>query len=180
MGIILLESLITSKTRIRLILKFFMNPETEAYLRGLADEFGESTNGIRVELNRMADAGLLNSSDNGRTKVYSANRKHPLFPELHSLVKKYLGIDQVIDAILAKLGNIQKAFITGDYARGIDSGIIDLVIVGDVNVDFLQELARHAEELIKRKIRYLVLTREEFEKLQDTLNVGKALLVWGE
>jgi len=157
-----------------------MNPETEAYLRGLADEFGESTNGIRVELNRMADAGLLNSSDNGRTKVYSANRKHPLFPELHSLVKKYMGIDQVIDAILAKLGNIQKAFITGDYARGIDSGIIDLVIVGDVNVDFLQELARHAEKLIKRKIRYLVLTQEEFEKLQDTLNVGKALLVWGE
>lgn len=176
----MLESLITSKTRIRLVLKFFLNPETEAYLRGLADEFGESTNGIRVELNRMADAGLLNSSENGRTKVYCANKDHPLFPELHSLVKKYLGIDQVIDAILAKLGNIHKAFITGDYARGVDSGIIDLVIIGDVNVDFLQELVRHAEKLIKRKIRYLALTQEEFKELQKTLNVEKALLVWGE
>ena len=140
----MLDSLITLKTRVRLILKFFLNPETRAYLRGLSEEFGESTNGIRVELNRLADAGLLKTSENGRTKVYSANRNHPLFPELHSLVKKYLGIDQVIDAILAKLGNIQKAFITGDYASGIDSGIIDLVIIGEVNKDFLQELVHQS------------------------------------
>jgi hypothetical protein len=176
----LLDSLITSKTRVKLILKFFLNPETRAYLRGLSEEFGESTNGIRVELNRLADAGLLEINENGRTKEYSANKKHPLFPELHSVVKKYLGIDKLIDNILAKLGNLELAFITGDYAHGMDSGLIDLVIVGEVNKEFLQELVMHAEELIKRKIRYLVLSQNEFIRLQDALNVGKALLVWGE
>ena len=176
----MLDSLITSKTRVKLILKFFLNPETRAYLRGLSEEFGESTNGIRVELNRLADAGLLETSENGRTILYGANKEHPLFPELHSLVKKYLGIDKLIDNILAKLGNIELAFVTGDYARGIDSGLIDLVIVGNVNKDFLQELVGKAELIIKRKIRSLVLTHEEFIKLKRTIDVDNAILVWGE
>lgn len=176
----MLDSLITSKTRIKLILKFFLNPETRAYLRGLSEEFGESTNGIRVELNRLSDAGLLETLENGRTKLYRANADHPLFPELHSLVKKYLGIDKLIDTILAKMGSIDLAFITGDYAGGIDSGLIDLVIVGDVNREFLQVLVQKAEGVIKRKIRFLVLNREEFTKLKNTLDVKDALLVWGE
>ena len=55
----MLDSLITSKTRVKL-LKFFMNPETRSYLRSLAEEFGESTNAVRVELNRLEKAGILN------------------------------------------------------------------------------------------------------------------------
>ncbi|HQO04380.1 MAG TPA: ArsR family transcriptional regulator, partial [Spirochaetota bacterium] len=80
----MLESLITSKTRIKLLLKFFLNPETEGYLRGLAAEMGESTNGIRVELDRFSDAGLLEKRDKGNTKVYRANTGHSLFPEIQS------------------------------------------------------------------------------------------------
>ena len=49
----MLDSLITSKTRIKLLLKFFLNTSTHAYLRGLADEFGESTNALRLELNHL-------------------------------------------------------------------------------------------------------------------------------
>ena len=59
----MLETLVTSKTRAKLLLKFFLNPSTSAYLRGLADEFGESTNGVRVELNRLMEAGLLECAD---------------------------------------------------------------------------------------------------------------------
>lgn len=175
----MLDSLITSKTRVKLILKFFLNPETRAYLRGLSEEFGESTNGIRVELNRLADAGLLETSENGRTILYGANKKHPLFPELHSLVKKYLGIDQLIDNILAQLGSIELAFVTGDYARGIDSGIIDIVIVGSIDHSYLQSLIQKVEKIINRKFRSLVLTNAEFRRLRDTLHIEDALPVWG-
>jgi hypothetical protein len=175
----LLDSLITSKTRVKLILKFFLNPETRAYLRGLSEEFGESTNGIRVELNRLADAGLLKTSENGRTILYGANKDHPLFPELHSLVKKYLGIDQLIDNILAQLGSIELAFVTGDYARGIDSGIIDIVIVGSIDHNYLQSLIQKVEKIINRKFRSLVLTNAEFVRLRDTLHIEDALPVWG-
>ena len=57
----MLDTLVTSKTRIKLLMKFFLNPGTRAYLRSLADEFGESTNSVRVELNRLSEAGLLGS-----------------------------------------------------------------------------------------------------------------------
>ena len=122
----MLESLITSQTRIKLLLKFFLNPESKSYLRELADEFGESTNSVRLELNRLTQAGLLTSAENGRTKVYQANPNHPLFPEIQSMVRKFTGIDQLIPQVLSQLGEIHSAFVTGDYARGIDSGIIDL------------------------------------------------------
>ena len=176
----MLDSLITSKTRIKLLLKFFLNPETKAYLRSLAKELGESTNSIRVELNRLTEANLLNNSEDGRIKLYRANTEHPLFPELHNLVKKFLGIDQLIDTILAELGNVEIAFITGDYAQGIDSGIIDLVVVGDVNNNYLQDLVQKAEVIIKRKIRTLVLNIEEFNHLKETLKIEKAFIVWGQ
>jgi len=90
----MLETLITSKTRLKLLLKFFMNPETRAYLRELASEFGESTNGIRLELNSLTKAKLLKSSNIGRTVVYRANKSHTLFTDIQSVVQKYVGIDR--------------------------------------------------------------------------------------
>ncbi len=172
----MLDSLITSKTRIKLLLKFFSNAGTEAYLRGLADEFGESTNSVRVELNRLTEAGLLESASKGRTRLYRANTEHTLFPEIHSLVKKYLGIDK-LEKILSKLGTVEAAYITGDYARGNDSGIIDLVILGDIDRKYLQQLIDKAEKVIKRKIRVLVLAPDEFESLKNRLEVEKAFVL---
>lgn len=175
-----LNSLITSKTRVKLLLKFFLNQGTQAYLRSLADEFGESTNAVRVELNRLTKAGLLETETDGRTKLYRANTSHSLFPDLHSLVKKYMGIDQVIERVLSQLGTVELAFITGDYAKGNDSGIIDVVMVGKINRDYLAQLIEKTEALIKRKIRPLILTREELEQMREQLKLDKALVVWGE
>jgi predicted transcriptional regulator len=173
-----LDSLITSKTRIKLLLKFFSNTETKGYLRGLAEEFGESTNAVRVELNRLAEAGLLKSENDGRTKLYYANSQHSLFPELNSVVKKYLGIDKLIETIISQLGNIEFALITGDYAKGIDSGIIDLVIVGEIDREYLQRLILKAESIIHRKIRPLILNSGEFENLQKQLDIEKSIILW--
>ncbi|MGI6253422.1 MAG: ArsR family transcriptional regulator [Aminivibrio sp.] len=174
----MLQSLITSKTRTRLLLKFFLNPETSAYLRALADEFGESTNGVRVELNRLSEAGLLESADEGRTKVYRANRKHPLFPELQRIAAKTLGIDQVVEQVIRRLGSVELAFVTGDYARGIDSGLIDLVIVGEIDRAYFDQLSEKIEGLIGRKIRGLILKRSEFDRLRDRLKAEGSLLLW--
>lgn len=162
----------------KLLLKFFSNAESQAYLRGLADEFGESTNAVRVELNRLSDAGLLESSSNGRTKLYRANIRHPLFPELHSVVKKFLGIDKLVENVISKLGSVEIALVTGDYAKGIDSGIIDVVLVGDIDKEYMNYSIMKAEEIIKRKIRPFVLSYEEFERLKDKLGIEKALVVW--
>ena len=175
----MLDLLITSKTKINLLLKFFLNPETSAHLRGLATEFNESTNGVRVELNRLTEVGLLESSQNGKTIFYKANTHHSLYPEIHSIVLKYLGIDQMVEDIVKKFGELEIALISGDYAKGIDSGLIDLVLVGDINKNFLQDLVDKTEALIGRKIRTLVTNREEFNKLQEKFAKDKVLVIWG-
>lgn len=96
------------------------------------------------------------------------------------MVRKYLGLDRIVSEIVEKLGDLQFAFITGDYAKGLDTGIIDLVLVGSVDEDRLKRLVKKAEELISRRIRYLVLDKPEYSKLKSKLNPDKALWLWGE
>ncbi len=174
----MLESLITSKTRVKLLQKLFLNPETRAHLRGLADEFGESTNSVRLELDRLSGAGILTRAEDGRKVLYGANTSHPLFPEINSVVRKFFGIDRLIDMILANLGEVHTAFVTGDYSRGMDSGIIDLVIVGKVDREYLHSLAEKAEDIIRRKIRTLLLTDAEFDSLRERFENEGMLIVW--
>ena len=165
-----------------MLLKFFLNSHSSAYLRELAKEFGESTNSIRHELNNLSSAGYLVAREEGRSIYYSANTKHPLYPEIKNLVHKYLGIDKLLDTvihkILARLGTLHFAFITGDYAKGRDSGIIDLVLVGDIDQAYLQTCVSKAEKLIYRKVRTLVLSQQEYEGKRKTLNPDKALVLW--
>ena len=176
----MLDTLITSKTRLKLLLKFFMNPETRAYLRELASEFGESTNGIRLELNSLTKAKLLTSSNIGRTVVYRANKDHTLFTDIQSVVQKYVGIDHLVDDLISELGQIDCAYIVGDYAHGSDTGLIDLVIVGQVKQDVLQRLVDKTGKIISRKIRPLVLDQEELQCLWEQLDIRHALHIWGD
>lgn len=173
----MLDSLITSKTRIKLLLKFFLNSSTKAYLRGLADEFGESTNSIRLELNHLEEAGLLQSETEGNKKVYQANSLHPLFNDIRSLVLKHSGITQVVDEVIVRIGDIHKAWITGDFARGVDSEQIELVVMGrNIDTDYFVSLVRKVEILIRRKINYLIILPEAEE--QYVTDHEKALVIW--
>jgi hypothetical protein len=174
----MLESLITSKTRINLLLKFFLNPGIQAYLRELSAEFGESSNAVRVELNRLTEAMVLVSKPNGRTIQYRANLSHPFFGELSSVVRKMVGLDQIIERVVSELGGLERSFVTGDYASGRDSGLIDLVLVGEIDRTRLEHLIGKTELLIQRKIRTLVISDLEYEKLKVRFAEEPVLLLW--
>ena len=154
----MLESIITSKTRIRLLLKFFLNTQTKSYLRGLESEFGESSNAIRVELNRLENAGLLSTSTEGNKKMFFANSEHPLYQDIHNILKKFIGIDHIVDKITSQVGDLQAAFVTGDFAMGIDSNIIDLALVGfQLDRPYIDTLVEKAEKFMARRIKYIIL-----------------------
>lgn len=172
----MLESLVTSKTRIQILLRFFLNPKRSSYLRELAAELGESSNAVRIELNRMEKAKLIESMPKGRVKIYQANQEHPLFLDIQNIVRKTLGIDKVINDVVCRMGDLRVAFITGDYARGIDGGIIDLILVGELDRDYLDRLVQKTEPLIgHRKIRCLCLSEEDFKRHAPRLHKDQAL-----
>jgi hypothetical protein len=174
----LFSGLISSKTRIKLLVRFFFNPKMRSYLRELANEFGVSTNAVREELNQLTRTKLLKAERNGRQVFYTANESHPLFPELRSMVGKVMGIDRVIDGVISQLGDVELAYLIDDYAEGKDTGIIDLVLVGEVDHGHLDYLVGRTEHYIKRKIRSLVLNGEEYKRLLPELKKRPQVLVW--
>ncbi len=153
----MLESLITSKTRLRLLIKFFLNITNMGYLNGLANEFGESTNSVRKELNNLSSAGYLEKHFKNNKVIYKANAYHPLFKIIQRIVKKHLGIEEILETIYNRIGGVKKIMLLGDYAEGIDSGHIEILIVGD-NLDkaYLKEITPKIEKKIKRKVSFFV------------------------
>lgn len=159
----MLESLITSKTRLKLLIKFFVSASNQSHLRGLAEEFQESTNAIRKELNQLSEAGYLEKSTDKNKILYRANTKHSLFKPIQKLIHTYLGIDEIVDSILLKAGGIQEVSLIGDYAAGVDSGKIDVLILGEnINQAYLLLLADKVGKKLEKKVNIsFVKSKEE-------------------
>ena len=174
----MLDTLVSSKTKIKLLLKFFLNASNTAYLRNLESEFGESTNAIRLELNRFEESGLLNSYSDKNKKIFTANTKHPLYPEINSIIRKYVGVDKVIDHVVSNLGEPEKVWLVGNFARGLDSDTIDIKISGNVNKAYLNELIRKVEETINRKLKIQLLNVDESFIIES--NNEPSLLLWSK
>lgn len=156
----MLDSLIKSKTRLRLLVKFFVNIANTGYLNGLALELGESTNSIRTELNNLTSAKYLKKKDVDNKVVYSANQNHPLFPILQRIVRKHLGLEQIVEKIFNEIGKPKKIVLIGDYAKGLDSGVIEILIVGNnINKKYLDNLENKLTKLIDREVVFLVSNR---------------------
>lgn len=175
----MIGSLITSQTRIRLLKKFFLNNKTRAHLRGLESEFGESTNAIRVELNRLEGAGLLTSLRDGNKKLYQANKNHPLYKDIHNIILKETGIDRVIEKIIHRMGNIISVYLTGDFAHGRDSNEIELILIGDkIDIEYLDRKVLQAEKIVGRKVKYILVGSEDAGDHLSAFQPTELLPIW--
>ncbi|MDD2464678.1 MAG: winged helix-turn-helix domain-containing protein [Desulfobulbus sp.] len=164
--------------RIKILLRLFLNPNGAAYLRELANDFQAAPSQVKDELDQLRKAKLLVSNKEGRQVLFSANKEHPLFNELQSMVKKALGMDQILESIIKRLGNLQQALLIDDYAVGKDTGIIDLVLIGDIDTTNLLDLTTKTERYIERKIRPLTMTLEEYQKHGAILNKRPQFVLW--
>ncbi len=149
----MLETLITSKTRLKLLVKFFITSANKGHLRGLATEFNESTNAIRKELQNLSDAGYLQKQEISNKISYTANKQHPMFELMQQIVRKYLGLDTIVEQVLERIGDVELIELIGNYAKGVDSGVIEINIVGDnINKEYTEAILPKIENIIKRKV----------------------------
>ena len=153
----MLNSLITSKTRLRMLIKFFISAANRGYLNGLANEFNESTNSIRKELNNLSEAGYLLKSKQNNRVIYNADIKHPLFKVLQKIVRQHLGLEEIVETVISRMGDLDIIALTGDYANGIDSGIIEIVIIGDdINMNYLENIKFKIKDKISRAVNFII------------------------
>ena len=156
----MLDNLITSKTRLRLLIKFFISQANKAHLNGLANEFGESTNSIRKELNNLFNAGYLLKSKSNNKVEYNVNTDHPLYETMRKVVMKHLGIEDIVEVVLDRMGKVNEIILIGDYAEGIDSGKIEIVLTGkNLNLEYISNLEKKIEKLINRKVIFYLSTK---------------------
>lgn len=127
----------------------------------MAKEFDESTNSVRIELNRLTEAGLLVSEEEGKMKIYKANSQHPFFVEIKNMVSKFLGLDDLMERIVKRMGEVEKAYIIGDYANGIDSGIVEMILIGkDLDTEYLEFIKNKTFEKVNRKVQVSILEED--------------------
>ena len=158
----------------RLLIKFFISQANRGYLNGLANEFNESTNAIRKELNHLSQAGYLEKYKDSNRVAYKANIKHPLFEVLQKVVFKHLGLEEIVDRVLERMGTVEKILLVGDYARGLDTGIIDVVLVGNqLNTEYIGALEEKIEKLIDRKVNFFLSTKSHTSQASIVLYENK-------
>tara|TARA_B100001758_G_C18319236_1_gene562287 strand:+ start:587 stop:1099 length:513 start_codon:yes stop_codon:yes gene_type:complete len=151
----MLNQLITSKTRLRLLIKFFISQANKGYLNGLANEMGESTNSIRKELNHLYDAGYLKKVKQDNKVEYQVDTSHPLYEALKKIVFKHLGLEDLVEVVLERMGDVNNILLIGDYAKGVDSGNIEVFLIGDdLNFNYISQLESKLEKLIGRNVSF--------------------------
>ena len=141
-----------------MLIKFFVSAANNGYLNGLATEFNESTNSIRKELNNLSSAGYLKKSKKKNNKIiYNANTSHPMFAVLQKIVRQHLGLEEIVETVIKRIGDVDEIALTGKYAKGIDSGNVEIVINGsNVNKDYLESIKSKIKRKIGRKVTFLL------------------------
>ncbi len=156
-----------------MLTKLILNPASKVYLRGLERDLGVSSNTVRLELNKLQEMRLIQVQEedkNSKVKYYIVNQKHPMFQNLRGVIMQFAGLDQIVDQIIKKLGNVDQVYLTGELAEGKNSPFVDLVVVGNVDRNYLYQLIEKVEPLIKKKVRVGVFGKDEFHVslLEDT------------
>ena len=147
--LIVLNQLITSKTRLRLLIKFFVSQANRGYLNGLASE-----------LNHLSEAGYLEKYKDNHKVAYKANIKHPMFEILQKVVYKHLGLEDIVDHVLNQMGEVKQIHLIGDYAKGLDSGKIEVLLVGnDLNNSYITSLEKKIQGIIERKVKFYIANK---------------------
>lgn len=162
----MLQRLLKSKTRVKLLTLFLMNPEREMYIRETVRITNENINAIRRELSNLEEIGLLKSRRRGNTKSYTVNKNMPIYNELTNIILKTEGVAKLLQENLSELGKVKNAFIYGSFASkkaGLNSDI-DLFIIGKVDENQLIMLIKKVEKKLSREINYVLFGPNELKE----------------
>lgn len=142
------------------------------------------TGGTHRQLTRLTGAGLVTVTNVGNQRFYQANPRSPVYPELHGLVVKTVGIVGPLEEALQPLASrIDAAFVYGSVAKGKDraSSDIDLMVIGS-RLDYaaMYVALRKAEEALARQVNPTVMTAEDWRKKKRTTDSFAARVAAGE
>jgi hypothetical protein len=183
----LLQRLLSSKTRVDLLRLFFTHSDEQFYVRQISRELKRDISGIKRELDNLEKATLLVSEKVGHLRYYQVNKTSAVYSEMKSIISKTVGAQAAISQALAGLTGVRHAWLyaTNSHAPGEGSGPILLLIVGRVDLTELNEAITSLERHLGREINYTVFDDAEFHRrraeadtfLSEVLGGRRTLLI---
>jgi predicted nucleotidyltransferase len=183
-----IEKIFGSRIRAKILGWLFTHPDESFFVRQIALILKEDPTNVSREMAKLEELGILRSKRNGNLKHFQTNQECPFFEELKGLVLKTSGVAGRIRASLERLAAIEYAFIYGSYAKGEEKADsdVDLLIIGDVDIDRLDSNLEKLQKMLGREINYVLYSLEEFKSkrkakdgfLVDVLS-GKKIMVVG-
>ncbi len=161
----MLERIIISKVRVKILKTFLLNTESTYHIRGLVRKLGEEINAIRRELKNLELFGIIKSKKQANKLVYTLNKESIFLPELRSMFLKDTQEVKLVSSVLTKIENIEGAILTQAYINGEykNENDIDILIIGKPNLNKLNKEMEKVEKDIGKELRMAVLSPEDFE-----------------
>jgi predicted nucleotidyltransferase len=147
--------------------RLLLRPEESVYVRALAREIGKPAGTLVRELNALAEAGILQRQRVGNQVRFQADPSCPIYEELRSIMKKTVGLADVLrDALAPLAGRITAAFVYGSIASGEErrGSDIDLMVVGEVSFADVVAALQPAQDALRREVNPAVFRALEFRK----------------
>lgn len=186
----MIDIMVTSRTRRKLLGFFVLNADQRFYLRQIAGEIDEAVHSVRLELALLKKAGFISESGLGRQKFFTLNESYPYLPEIISIVAKLKASNykefnftdhsrkalleenllRVKEALVSKY-HPEKIILFGSLAKGKvnESTDIDLLIVKDTQKpynDRLRDVVSICDYNVG--IDFMIYNPEELKELSKT------------
>lgn len=162
-----LASLLFGAYRLDVLALLLLHPETSLHVREIARATGKAPGTLLRELNRLADAGVLIRKPVGNQVHFQADTGCAIYEDLRNLLKKTVGIVDVLREALAPLADkIHVAFVYGSVARGDEraGSDLDLMVIGEPKFADVVEALGHAQETLRREINPNLYPAREFRR----------------
>lgn len=163
-NLIMLEHIIPSKTRRKIMALFFQNIGSNYHLRRVAREVNEEINAVKRELDILDKAGVLNKERRVNKVIFSLNDKHIFFNEFLAIFTKEGSLTQNIYKNIHKLGKVKYAVLSRKFSmkEKIPEGEVYLLLVGIIVIPEVVNIVSAEEKEKSLEINYTVMTEEEF------------------
>lgn len=161
----MLKDIITSEVRVKIIVELYKNLHKPLHIRDLSRRVGTEINAVRRELTRLQKCGMLKKEAKTNKIFYTVRTDYISFNEMLSFVNKETGLGGLIVKNLSELGKVKFALLSSDFVQGriASPNEVDLLLVGAVDIKYLQELIKEAEQTVGHEINYMVLGEDEFD-----------------
>jgi predicted nucleotidyltransferase len=153
-------------TRQAVLRLFFSHPDERYYQRQAIRMIGLGSGAVQRDLEHLTSAGLLTRTVDGRQTYYQANRRSPIFSELRGLVRKTVGVTEVLRSGLETLGSqIRVAFVYGSVAKGTETSASDIdlmIIADDISLEMTVSALADSQAELGRELNPSVYSTEDF------------------